>query len=66
MILSGKQGEINENNDCLCVLDHRKGRLALKDFLAVEGEESNTFAARSGVEFGFTVYHSSVADRLGV
>jgi hypothetical protein len=66
MILSGKRGEIKENNGCLCVLDHRLGRSTLKGFLGVKGEESNTFAARSGVEFGFKVYRSSIADRLGV
>lgn len=55
MILSGKRGEIKENSGCLCILDHRSGRSGLKGFLAVEGEESDTSAARSGVEFGFKV-----------
>ena len=55
MILSGKWGKFKENNNCLCVLDHRSGRSGPKRFLVVEGEESDTSAARSGFEFGFKV-----------
>nr|ADE76693.1 unknown [Picea sitchensis] len=65
MILLGKRGEIKENNGCLCVLDHRSRQSALKGFLGVKGEESDTFAARLGVEVGFKVYCSSIADRSG-
>ena len=64
MILLEKQGEIKENNGCLCVLDHRSGKLTLKGFLGVKGEESDTFTAILVVEVGFKVYRSSIANRL--